>query len=94
MRVFYAYVQLDLLHSMPPIVIVGNKIDLRSETEDDSGEDPVSYNEGFQYAEDLAKRLGSDDDLHPVAFIETSSLTGVNTEEVFKTAADLYENTL
>ena len=78
----------------PPIVIVGNKIDLRSETEDDSGEDPVSYNEGFQYAEDLAKRLGSDDDLHPVAFIETSSLTGVNTEEVFKTAADLFENTL
>ncbi|MHA1615280.1 MAG: hypothetical protein ACTSYJ_10575 [Candidatus Thorarchaeota archaeon] len=78
----------------PPVVIVGNKIDLRSETEDDSGEDPVSYNEGFQYAEELAKRLGSDDNLHPVAFIETSSLTGVNTEEVFKTAADLFENTL
>lgn len=78
----------------PPVVIVGNKIDLRSESEDDSGEDPVSYNEGFQYAEDLAKRLGSDDNLHPVAFIETSSLTGVNTEEVFKTAADLFENTL
>ncbi len=78
----------------PPIVIVGNKIDLRSESEDDSGEDPVSYNEGFQYAEELAKRLGSDDSLHPVAFIETSSLTGENTEEVFKTASDLYENTL
>ncbi len=78
----------------PPIVIVGNKIDLRSESEDDSGEDPVSYNEGFQYAEELAKRLGSDDSLHPVAFIETSSMTGENTEEVFKTASDLYENTL
>jgi len=78
----------------PPIVIVGNKIDLRSESEDDSGEDPVSYNEGFQYAEELAKRLGSDDGLHPVAFIETSSMTGENTEEVFKTASDLYENTL
>lgn len=78
----------------PPVVIVGNKIDLRSESEDDSGEDPVSYNEGFQYAEELAKRLGSDDSLHPVAFIETSSLTGENSEEVFKTASDLYENTL
>ena len=78
----------------PPIVIVANKIDLRSESEDDSGEDPVSYNEGFQYAEELAKRLGSDDSLHPVAFIETSSVTGENTEEVFKTASDLYENTL
>jgi len=78
----------------PPIVIVGNKIDLRAESEDDSGEDPVSYNEGFQYAEELAKRLGSDGKLHPVAFIETSSLTGEKTEEVFKTAANLYENTL
>ena len=78
----------------PPIVIVGNKIDLRSESGDDSGEDPVSYNEGFQYAEELAKRLGNDDALHPVAFIETSSLTGEKTEEVFKTAADLYENSL
>ena len=78
----------------PPIVIVANKIDLRSESEDDSGEDPVSYNEGFQYAEELAKRLGTDDSLHPVAFIETSSVTGENTEEVFKTASDLYENTL
>ncbi len=78
----------------PPIVIVANKRDLRSESEDDSGEDPVSYNEGFQYAEELAKRLGTDDSLHPVAFIETSSVTGENTEEVFKTASDLYENTL
>ncbi|TFG96859.1 hypothetical protein E4H12_10060, partial [Candidatus Thorarchaeota archaeon] len=76
----------------PPIVIVGNKIDLRPESGDDSGEDPVGYNEGFQYAEELAKKLGTDGSLHPVAFIETSSLIGENTEEVFKTAADLYEN--
>ncbi|MGY5860522.1 MAG: hypothetical protein RTU63_14215 [Candidatus Thorarchaeota archaeon] len=78
----------------PPIVIVGNKIDLRPETGDDSGEDPVSYNEGFQYAEELAKKLGCDGNLHPVAFIETSSLTGENIDDVFKTAADLYENSL
>lgn len=78
----------------PPIVIVGNKIDLRSESGDDSGEDPVSYSEGFQYAEELAKKIGIDGSLHPVAFIETSSLTGENTEEVFKTAANLFENTL
>jgi GTPase SAR1 family protein len=78
----------------PPTVIVGNKTDLRLEAGDDSGEDPVSYNEGFQYAEDLAKKLGMDGKLHPVAFIETSSLTGENTEEVFKTAANLYENSL
>lgn len=79
---------------IPPIVIVGNKIDLRPESGDDSGEDPVSYNEGFQYAEELAKRLGGDGPLHPVAFIETSSLIEGKAEEVFRTAADLYENTL
>jgi len=78
----------------PPIVIVGNKIDLRTESGDDSGEDPVSYNEGFQFAEELAKKLGSEGTLHPVAFIETSSLTGEHIEEVFKTAGDLYENSL
>ena len=75
-------------------MIVGNKIDLRSDTGDDSGEDPVTYEEGFQYAEELAKKLGVDGGLHPVAFIETSSVTGEKVEEVFKTAADLYENTL
>jgi len=78
----------------PPIVIVGNKIDLRHEAGDDSGEDPVSYNEGFQYAEELAKKLGEDGNLHPVAFIETSSVTGENINEVFSTAASLYENSL
>jgi GTPase SAR1 family protein len=77
-----------------PIVIVSNKIDLRSNESDDSGEEPVSYEEGFQFAEELAKKLGADGELHPVAFIETSALTGENIEEVFKTAASLYENTL
>jgi len=75
-----------------PIVIVGNKIDLRSEAGDDTGEEPVSFEEGFQFAEELAKKLSSGDELHPVAFIETSCLTGENTESVFKTAADLFEN--
>lgn len=75
-----------------PIVIVGNKIDLRSETGDDTGEEPVSFEEGFQFAEELAKKLSTGKALHPVAFIETSCLTGENTESVFKTAADLFEN--
>jgi GTPase SAR1 family protein len=77
-----------------PIVIVGNKTDLRTDTRDDSGEEPVSFEEGFQFAEELAKKLGTNKDLHPVAFIETSCLTGENTENVFKTAATLFENSL
>jgi GTPase SAR1 family protein len=75
-----------------PIVIVANKIDLRSDARDDSGEDPVSFEEGFQFAEELAKKLSTDRGLHPVAYIETSCLTGENTESVFKTAAELFEN--
>lgn len=77
-----------------PIVIVGNKVDLRIEGGDDTGEEPVSHEEGFQFAEELAKKLSTKKELHPVAFIETSCLTGENTESVFKTAADLFENSL
>lgn len=78
----------------PPIIVVANKIDLRLDLRDDSGEEPVSYNEGFQYAEELAKKLGAEGKLHPVAFIETSALTGENIDEVFKTAVELFENSL
>ena len=79
---------------MPPIVIVANKIDLRSETGEDSGDEPVGYDEGFKFAEDLAQRYGKEDVLHPVAFIETSCITGESVEEVFNTAAQLFENTI
>jgi len=79
---------------MPPIVIVANKIDLRTETGDDTGDQPVSYEEGFQLAEELAKRFGEGDNLHPVAFIETSCITEEGVEDVFNTAIQLFENTL
>lgn len=80
--------------SMPPIVIVGNKIDLRSETGEDSGDEPVGYDEGFKFAEELAQRYGQEDVLHTVAFLETSCVTGEGVEEVFTTAAQLFENTI
>jgi GTPase SAR1 family protein len=82
------------MDTMPPIVIVSNKSDLRTETGEDSGDEPVGYNEGFKFAEELAQRFGNDSALHPVAFIETSCITGENVEEVFTTAAQLFENTL
>lgn len=79
---------------MPPIVIVANKIDLRTEAGEDSGEEPVGYDEGFKFAEELAQRYGNDTGLHPVAFIETSCVTGEGIDEVFSTAAHLFENTI
>jgi GTPase SAR1 family protein len=79
---------------MPPIVIVSNKIDLRTETGEDSGDEPVGYDEGFKFAEELALRYGKDNVLHPVAFLETSCVTGEGVEDVFTTAAQLFENTI
>ena len=77
---------------MPPIVIVANKTDLRTETGDDSGDQPVSYDEGFHLAEELAKRFADGSKLHPVAFIETSCVSEEGVEDVFKTATQLFEN--
>ncbi|MHA2199846.1 MAG: hypothetical protein ACXABN_08220 [Candidatus Thorarchaeota archaeon] len=79
---------------MPPIVIVANKTDLRTETGDDSGDQPVSYDEGFHLAEELATRFADGDKLHPVAFIETSCVSEEGVEDVFKTASRLFENDL
>jgi GTPase SAR1 family protein len=79
---------------MPPIVIVANKTDLRIEAREDSGDEPVGYDEGFKFAEELALRYGKDDVLHPVAFLETSCVNDEGVEEVFLTAAQLFENTI
>ncbi len=78
----------------PPIIIVGNKKDIRDAGEPDPLEPPVSSEEGFRFAESLAKKLGEGGKLHPVAFIETSCLTGEGTEDVFRTAGEFYTNTL
>ncbi len=60
---------------LPPIAILGNKMDLRDSTPPES---TVTKEEGVQFAEDFALRLGI-----PVIFRETSALTGENIEEVF-----------
>ncbi len=78
------------IERLPPIIIVGNKTDLRSDSDDDAEEPPISRDEGFVFAEELAKKLGEDGRLHPIAFLETSCLTGEGVEDVFKTASQLY----
>ncbi|MFW9980210.1 MAG: Rab family GTPase, partial [Candidatus Thorarchaeota archaeon] len=74
----------------PPIVIVGNKKDIREAGDPDPLEPAVTSEEGFKFAEALSKRLGTENKLHPVAFIETSCLTGEGTIDVFKTASEFY----
>ncbi|MFW9919692.1 MAG: GTP-binding protein [Candidatus Thorarchaeota archaeon] len=59
---------------LPPIAILGNKVDLR----DSASSDQVSKEEGIQFAEDFALRFGI-----PVIFRETSALSGENIEDVF-----------
>ncbi len=76
---------------IPPIVLVANKIDERSGLDEEWEEPPIAYEEGFKAAEAIAHRLGDEDSLHPVAFIETSCLTNQGVEDAFQTAADLYD---
>ncbi len=61
---------------LPPIAILGNKLDLREST---PSEKQVSYQEGLQFAEDFALNTGRE-----VVFRETSALTGENIEDVFQ----------
>ena len=75
---------------LPPIVIIGNKMDLRADIPDDSGDEPVSQQEGFDYAEELATTLARDGNLHPVAFIETSCETKEKVLDAFAIAAELF----
>lgn len=60
---------------LPPIAILGNKVDLRNTNPQD---EQVTREEGLQFAEDFALRFGI-----PVIFQETSALTGANIEGVF-----------
>jgi GTPase SAR1 family protein len=73
----------------PPIVVVSNKTDLVGEVEEDAGDQPVTPEEGFALAEQLAERFSSEEKLHPVAYIGTSCLTGEGVLDVFTTSAEL-----
>jgi GTPase SAR1 family protein len=77
------------IEEVPPIVVVANKTDLVAEFDEDEGDQPVTPEEGFALAEEIAKRFGSDEKLHPVAYIGTSCLTGEGILDVFTTSAEL-----
>ncbi len=77
------------LETVPPIVIVANKTDLVKDVEEETGDMPVTKEEGFSLAEELAKRFGKGKKLHQVAFLGTSCLTGEGVLDVFRTASEL-----
>jgi len=64
------------MNSLPPLMIVANKIDLRTTLR---REDIVTTEEGKAFANSVAEKLGT----HAV-FIETSAKTGSNIDETFE----------
>jgi small GTP-binding protein len=67
--------------SLPPIIVIGNKIDLRSGT---SEGDAVTPEEGKAFAEKFSQKLNM-----PTIFIETSALTGENIDSAFESLIGL-----
>jgi small GTP-binding protein len=69
------------LGSLPPIIVIGNKIDLRSGAPE---EDTVTAEEGKDFAEKFSQKLNM-----PTIFIETSALTGENIDKAFESLIEL-----
>ena len=63
------------MKDLPVLIIVGNKIDLRSYH---PKEDIISYEEGLEFTKKFSERLDT-----PAIFIETSALTGENIDRAF-----------
>ncbi|MFO8020753.1 MAG: GTP-binding protein [Promethearchaeia archaeon] len=59
-----------------PVVIVGNKKDLKDQRD-------IEYQEGVEYVNELS----NNDDLSKISYIETSALTGENVEDAFSLIA-------
>ncbi|MFX0090313.1 MAG: Rab family GTPase [Candidatus Hodarchaeota archaeon] len=63
-----------------PLIVVANKLDLRSEVSD-----AIGFEEGAAFAEEIQKKMK----IAPVKYIETSAKTGDNVLEAFETLAQL-----
>lgn len=79
----------------PPIIVVGNKTDLRDHPvydDDDEVEVPVSTEEAREYCEKVAKTLGENGQSHPLFFIETSTITGQGITELLNKIIDFWQS--
>lgn len=63
------------MQEFPPLIIVANKIDLRTYYPE---EDLISREEGEEFTKKISEKLNT-----PAIFIETSALTGENIDEAF-----------
>ncbi|MFW9769559.1 MAG: hypothetical protein ACFFF9_12850 [Candidatus Thorarchaeota archaeon] len=79
----------------PPIIIVGNKTDLRDHPvfdEDDDMDVPVSTEEGREYCNRVSENVGENGKFHPVFFIETSTITGQGIAALLNKIVDLWQS--
>jgi GTPase SAR1 family protein len=79
----------------PPIIVVGNKTDLRDHPvydDDDEVEIPVSTEEVREYCENVARTLGENGHTHPLFFIETSTITGQGITELLNKIIDFWQS--
>lgn len=80
----------------PPIIIVGNKTDLRDhpvyDDEDDEVDVPVSTEEARDYCDKVAKTLGENGQSHPLFFIEASTITGQGISELLNKIVDFWQS--
>ena len=79
----------------PPLIIVGNKTDLRDhpvrgEDDDDEFDLPVSTEEAREYCNILAATLGESGQPHPLYFIETSTITGRGISDLLNKIVDFW----
>jgi GTPase SAR1 family protein len=78
----------------PPVIIVGNKTDLRDHPVFDDDEDeldtPVTAEEAQEFCDQVAKRIGGKGQSHPVFFMETSSVTGQGISNLLGKIIDLW----
>ena len=77
----------------PPIIVVGNKTDLRDHPvfgDEEEFDPPVTTQEGEEFCQKMAKELGENGAAHPIIFMETSSITGAGISDLLSTMIDLW----
>ncbi|MFW9767291.1 MAG: hypothetical protein ACFFF9_15625 [Candidatus Thorarchaeota archaeon] len=77
----------------PPMIIVGNKTDLRDHPvydEEDDFEVPVTTEEARAYCEKAAKSMGENGQSHPLFFMETSTITGEGIADLLNKIVDFW----
>ncbi len=78
----------------PPIIIVGNKTDLRDHPvldDEDEVDTPVSTEEAREYCNQVAMTLGENGQSHPLFFIETSTISGKGITELLNKIVDFWQ---